>query len=145
MAREGRRPRRDRAASGLAQPAFARLRNPFAPFEIVSADQIEAIHVASLRVLAEIGMNFLLPEARAILAAAGCEVEPAGPRVRFDPAFVEERIKTAPATFTLHARNPERDVTIGLFATQIAWGLGLWALGAAGWWSAARALSVQGG
>jgi trimethylamine--corrinoid protein Co-methyltransferase len=113
MAREGRRPRRDRAASGLAQRPFARLRNPFAPFEIMSADQIEAIHAASLRVLAEIGMNFLSPEARAILADAGAEVEPTGPRVRFDPAFVEERIRTAPSVFTLHARNPERNATIG--------------------------------
>jgi trimethylamine---corrinoid protein Co-methyltransferase len=113
MAREGRRPRRDRAASGLAQSPFARLRNPFAPFELVSADQIEAIHAASLRVLAEIGMNFLLPEAQALLAEAGCEVEPSGPRVRFDPAFVEERIASAPAAFTLHARNPERDTRIG--------------------------------
>jgi trimethylamine--corrinoid protein Co-methyltransferase len=113
MAREGRRPRRDRAAIGLAQLPFKRLRNPFSPLEIVSADQIEAIHAASLRVLAEVGMNFLLPEARAVLAEAGCEVEPAGPRVRFDPAFVEERIRTAPCAFTLHARNPERDTRIG--------------------------------
>ncbi len=98
---------------GLAQLPFKRLRNPFAPFEVASADQIEAIHAASLRVLAEIGMNFLLPEARAILAEAGCEVEPAGPRVRFDPAFVEARIKTAPSAFTLHARNSERSTRIG--------------------------------
>jgi trimethylamine---corrinoid protein Co-methyltransferase len=113
MAREGRRPRRDRAAIGLAQPPFRRLRNSFPPFEIVSADQIEAIHAASLRVLAEIGMNFLLPEAREVLEAAGAEVEPAGPRVRFDPAFVEERIRTAPSAFALHARNPERSTRIG--------------------------------
>ena len=75
MARAGRRPRRDRAEIGLAQLPYMRLRNPFPPFEIVSADQVEAIHRASLRVLAEIGMNFLLDEARAILAAAGAEVE----------------------------------------------------------------------
>jgi|ERR671918_1442451 trimethylamine:corrinoid methyltransferase-like protein len=113
MARAGRRPRRNRAEIGLAQPPFQRLRNPFRPFEILSADQIEAIHAASLQVLAEIGMNFLLPEARAILAAAGADVEPAAARVRFDPAFVEERIRTAPSAFTLHARNPERTTRIG--------------------------------
>src|ERR671918_701045 len=113
MARAGRRPRRNRAEIGLAQPPFQRLRNPFRPFEILSADQIEAIHAASLQVLAEIGMNFLLPEARAILAAAGADVEPAAARVRFDPAFVEERIRTAPSAFTLHARNPERSTRIG--------------------------------
>jgi trimethylamine--corrinoid protein Co-methyltransferase len=113
MARAGRRPRRDRAEIGLAQLPFMRLRNPFAPFEIVSADQVEAIHAASLRVLAEIGMNFLLAEARSILAAAGADVERSGPCVRFDPAFIEERIRTAPSVFTLHARNPERSTRIG--------------------------------
>jgi trimethylamine--corrinoid protein Co-methyltransferase len=54
-----------------------------------------------------------LPEARAILAEAGCAVEPSGPRVRFDPAFIEERVRTAPSAFTMHARNPERSVRIG--------------------------------
>ena len=41
MAREGRRPRRDKGA-GLAQAPFRQLRNPYPPFEILSADQIEA-------------------------------------------------------------------------------------------------------
>ena len=59
MARAGRRPRRDRAG-GLIQSPPRQLRNPYAPFEILSGDQIEAIHHASLRVLAEIGVNFLL-------------------------------------------------------------------------------------
>src|SRR5690606_23194672 len=113
MARAGRRARRDRSEVGLAQPPFSPLRNRFAPFEILSADQIEAIHAASLQVLAEIGINFLLPEARTILAAAGAEVAGSGPRAPFDPAFVEERIATAPATFTLHARNPAHSVEIG--------------------------------
>ena len=112
MAREGRRGRRDKSA-GPAQAPFRHLRSPYPPFEILSADQIEAIHHASLRVLAEIGMNFLLDEARAILKAAGCAVEPAGTRVRFDPAWIEAQIATAPAAFTLHARNPERSVHIG--------------------------------
>jgi trimethylamine--corrinoid protein Co-methyltransferase len=113
MARAGRRPRRDRATAGLLQPPPRQLRNRYPPFEILSSDQIEAIHHASLEVLAEVGMNFLLEEARAILKDAGCAVDPSGPRVRFDPAFIEERIGTAPAAFTLHARNPERSVRIG--------------------------------
>ena len=112
MARAGRRPRRERTRA-RARRRRASCYNPYPPFEILSADQIEAIHHASLRVLAEIGVNFLLPEAREILRQAGAEVDPAGPRVRFDPAFVEERIATAPPQFTLHARNPERNVAIG--------------------------------
>jgi trimethylamine--corrinoid protein Co-methyltransferase len=112
MAREGRRPRRDKGA-GPAQAPFRPLRNPYPPFEILSADQIEAIHHASLQVLAEIGMNFLLADARQILKDAGCTVEPAGTRVRFDPAWIEAKVALAPAAFTLHARNPERSVHVG--------------------------------
>ena len=46
--------RRDRSqrTTGLRQLPFARIRNPYRPVELVSADQIEAIHAASLRLLA---------------------------------------------------------------------------------------------
>lgn len=106
---------RARAAgvAGIEQLPYAQLRNPFPPIEVASADQIEAIHQASMQVLQEIGMNFLLPEAREILAAAGADVRDGDPRVRFDPALVEELVARAPATFTLHARNPERNITYG--------------------------------
>jgi trimethylamine--corrinoid protein Co-methyltransferase len=33
--------------------------------------------------------------------------------VGFDAALIEERIRTAPSVFTLHARNPARSATIG--------------------------------
>ena len=52
-----RRPRR--AAPGLQQLPWRRLTNPFRPVEILSADQVETIHRASLRVLAEIGVEVL--------------------------------------------------------------------------------------
>jgi trimethylamine--corrinoid protein Co-methyltransferase len=84
-----------------------------APTELLSADELESIHTASLRVLAEIGMDFLDEGARDVLRTAGADVQPDSQRVRFDPAMVEEKIKTAPATFTLHATNPEHDLEIG--------------------------------
>ncbi len=111
MTRRSRRARRERRAPGLTQLPFRRLENRYPPFEILSADEVESIHLASLRVLRDTGMNFLLPQARDVLAAAGAEVD--GPRVRFDPALIEEKIALAPAEFTLHARNPERNVRMG--------------------------------
>ena len=36
-----------------------------------------------------------------------------GDRVRFDPELVQQLVATAPAEFTLHAPNPERDLHIG--------------------------------
>jgi trimethylamine--corrinoid protein Co-methyltransferase len=85
----------------------------YAPTEVVSADELESIHEASLRVLEEIGMDFLDAGARELLIDAGATVEPGTERVRFDPAMVTERIRTAPSSFTLHARNPAHDLHIG--------------------------------
>src|SRR5215212_11562417 len=83
------------------------------PTEVVSADELESIHVASLRFLQEIGMDFLDPGARDLLKAAGANVDADSQRVRFDPEFVTERIKTAPSTFVLHSWNPARDLQMG--------------------------------
>lgn len=58
-------------------------------------------------------MDFLNPEARRLLAEAGARVDPDSERVRFDPDFIEEKITTAPSEFTLHARNPERNLRMG--------------------------------
>ncbi len=110
--REGGR-RRGAAGAGRSVPQLPRrkARRLFPPTELISQDQVEAIHLASLRVLAEIGMDFLLPEARQLLKSRGAEVE--GERVRFPPGLIEEAIASAPARFTLHARNPENDTEIG--------------------------------
>jgi fibronectin type 3 domain-containing protein len=55
-------------------------------------------------------MDFLDDGARDLLKGAGADVRADSPRVRFDPAMVEERIRTAPSTFTLHGPNPEHDI-----------------------------------
>jgi trimethylamine--corrinoid protein Co-methyltransferase len=83
------------------------------PTEVVSADELEAIHVASLRILRDTGIDFLDPESRQLLRAAGADVAHDGARVRFDPDFVKERIATAPPEFRLHSWNPERTVVVG--------------------------------
>jgi trimethylamine--corrinoid protein Co-methyltransferase len=112
-----RRPRRSRTAS---TPQLPRRRSErlFPPMTIVSADEVEAIHRASLDVLEEIGMDFTLPEARDMLKAAGARID--GERVRFDRGMVEETIRTAPERFTLHARNAANHLPIG--GNMMVWG-----------------------
>jgi hypothetical protein len=97
------------AAAALPQPAVPqlprrKLKRLFPAMEIVSADELELIHHASLKVLSEIGMDFTLPEARDMLKKAGARVE--GERVRFDPAMIEELISTVPSEFTFHRGTP---------------------------------------
>jgi len=98
---------------GVPQLPFRTLVNPFTPLEVLSADQVEEIHQASLRILAEVGVEVLGDRAIDHLAAAGGTVDRGTRRVRLDPGFVEEAIATAPAEFTLHARNPDRNVVLG--------------------------------
>jgi trimethylamine--corrinoid protein Co-methyltransferase len=107
--------RRHRPAAGetVVQLPFQQLRNPYPPMEIISADELESIHEASLELLERVGINFLLPEARDILAAAGADVEKDGMRVRFDRELVMSHIAHIPSEFTLHARNPEHSLVFG--------------------------------
>ena len=107
------RRRERRAGGGITQLPFRSLTNPFRPLEVLSADHVEEIHRTSLRILAEVGVELLGDRAIDFLAGAGATVDRANRRVRLDPALVEERIATAPPEFTLHARNPERDVLLG--------------------------------
>ncbi|MGI9413421.1 MAG: trimethylamine methyltransferase family protein, partial [Hyphomicrobiales bacterium] len=104
----GRRGGRGRARAGAAntieQMPWQQPRIPFQPLALLSEDHIEAIHTTSLDVLEEIGMDFLLPEARDLLKKAGADVDPNSERVRFDRGLIEDAIKTAPAEVTMHAR-----------------------------------------
>ncbi|WP_128292655.1 trimethylamine methyltransferase family protein [Afifella aestuarii] len=70
-------------------------------------------------VLEEIGIEFREdPEALEMWREAGADVS--GERVRFPKGLCRELLKTAPQTFTQHARNPERSVEIGGKATVFA-------------------------
>ncbi|MDP6215496.1 MAG: trimethylamine methyltransferase family protein, partial [Acidimicrobiales bacterium] len=110
--RRGRLSSRARARDVIAeQPPWEQPRMRLDPIRAVSDDELEAIHQASLRVLAETGIDFLDDTARRQLAEAGADVD--GDRVRFDPQLVGELISTAPHQFTLHGRDPIRDLVLG--------------------------------
>ena len=66
-----------------------------------------------MRVLEEIGIEFLHDEARQILGEAGCTVSADSSNVRMDRDFVMEQVQKAPAKFEITPRNPERKVTFG--------------------------------
>jgi trimethylamine---corrinoid protein Co-methyltransferase len=115
-ARGGRRGRAERAGRESAAASVAARRQPRLPFQpvaVISGDELEAIHSAALTILEEIGMDFLHPEARDMLRSAGATVDANSERVRFDRGMVEQSIGLAPRHFTLHGRNPARDVVIG--------------------------------
>ena len=101
----------DAAHQPINQLPWGQPRLTLEPSRIVSADQLEAIHLQSLRVLQEIGMDVLYPEARDILKSAGASV--AGERVRIGRDIIAHALTTPPAEFTFHARNPAHNIQIG--------------------------------
>ncbi len=103
--------RATRSMTDIAQAPFGQRPRPYRPIEVISADQVAAIHDAALKVLSMLGLRVLDPGARERFRTAGAEV--AGETVRFDPGFVAERLQTVPQSFTLAARNPAHDLTIG--------------------------------
>ena len=112
MAR-ARNSRRARETQAFPQPPWSRLANPYRPIEVIDAEGVEAIHHASMRVLEEFGIEFLSDDALRRLDDAGADVDHDTRLVRFDRALIAELVARAPEVFTLHARNPARDVSLG--------------------------------
>lgn len=113
--RTGRRGRRGGDASPPPTRAvdYRHLQNPMAPQTVYSADQVEAIHTAALRVLREIGVRVLLPEARSLLHAAGAQVDEASGMTRLPGEVVEAAAARAPSEFRLHGADESSTQTLG--------------------------------
>ena len=86
-------------------------------YDILSEESLVAIEKTADRILAEIGIE-LRDDAPTmqLYKAAGAEVTPQTEgvwRVKFPPGMLRDILKSAPAVFTQHARNPANNVRIG--------------------------------
>ena len=97
----------------LAQLPWSEVDNPYAPMEVLSADQLEAIHLTSLRILEDLGMQVLSPRALSVFQSAGAQVDAAASTVRVDRALVQSALDAAPKSFVLTPRNTAKRVTLG--------------------------------
>ncbi|KAB2950725.1 MAG: trimethylamine methyltransferase family protein [Rhizobiaceae bacterium] len=107
--------RRNRTGEeGARRPDYRRLKNPFLPQPVFSDDRVAAIHDTALRVLEELGMKVLLPEARALYRAAGALVDEATQMVRIGRDIVAAALAVAPRSFLARAGDPARDIAFEL-------------------------------
>ena len=104
---------RSAGQQGLPQLPWRTIENPYAPMEILSADQVEAIHATSLRVLEDLGIEVMSARALDLFRRAGATVDRDTMTVRIDRGMVEDALETAPERFTLTPRNPGRRLTMG--------------------------------
>jgi len=80
-------------------------------YEILSAEAMATLDRGWRRIVSEIGIEFLKPEALELFRAAGQTVE--GDNVKFDPDWILEQVAKAPREFDVQARNPANTVHIG--------------------------------
>ena len=114
------RPKRRRSGgrAGHARPAGAIQQMPWrlplnrdAPTEPLTEEGVQAIHDGAMRILEEIGIEFLNAEALEILREAGCIID--GENVRMGRDWVMEMVAKAPSQFDITPRNPDRKITLG--------------------------------
>ncbi len=80
---------------------------------VFSPADLEQIHLATLDVLWNIGLQVKSPHARGILGDNGCVVDNKTEIVKIPAHLVEDAIQSAPATYRAHAINPENDYVTG--------------------------------
>lgn len=116
MAEPAKRSRKDiRARRGrvIEQMDWRQLRNPYHPVKVITDDQLEALHQASLDILETLGIRVTLPEARENLRRAGALLDEDTLVVRLGRDIVEHALRSLPGSVTMTPRNAQRAVTIG--------------------------------
>ncbi len=102
--------RAERTAVSIESARFIERNIP--NFEILTEEALEIIEANAETVLEEIGVNFVEnPGALKRWKDAGADVQ--GERVHIPRGLARQLCATAPARFTQHARNPDRNVEIG--------------------------------
>ncbi|XXK32082.1 trimethylamine methyltransferase family protein [Rhodobacteraceae bacterium nBUS_24] len=100
-----------RGSAAIEQMPWRLPVNPDRPTEPLNEAGVAAIHDGAMRILEDIGIEFLNPEACEILRQAGCTVT--GENVRMGRDFVMEMVAKAPSQWTLTPRNPDRKLIVG--------------------------------
>ncbi|SMH50636.1 trimethylamine methyltransferase family protein [Mesorhizobium australicum] len=107
--RGARREQRSHGPRGLGRPYIVR---NIPTYDILGEESLIRIEETADRILAEIGIEFRDdPVALDHWRRAGAMVD--GVLVRFEPGMLREILRSAPASFIQHARNPARSVEIG--------------------------------
>lgn len=105
--------RQERSELPLAKMPYQPLRNPFPPMEIISGEELEKLHNASMHILETTGLDFTDAEALRLWEAVGAKVDHAKQHVWIERGLLLELIAKAPSQFIWRARNPEHNVIVG--------------------------------
>lgn len=100
-----------RGTAVIEQMPWRLPRNMDRPTEPLTEEGVQAVHDGAMRILEEIGIEILNPEALEIFREAGCIID--GENVRMGRDWIMEMVALAPSQFTMTPRDPERELIIG--------------------------------
>jgi trimethylamine--corrinoid protein Co-methyltransferase len=112
MKRQRRRSRKAASENSSSPPrshTYRQLKHPFEPQRVFSDDAIDRIHNNALRVIEELGIKMLHPEARRILKCAGARVDEQTQMVYIGREIIAEALSTAPRSFRMRAASASRE------------------------------------
>ncbi len=102
-----------KAVPKIEQLSFRHISNRFTPLTVLSEDEVEAIHEASLDVLEQVGVEIMSEAGRNLLKDAGAQLASTGDIVYIDRGLVQECLQTVRPSFCIHARNPKHNIEFG--------------------------------
>ncbi len=84
-----------------------------AKLSVLSRDEVEAIHGATVTLLDRVGVSVREPRAMRLLEQAGAIRDLDGERVRIPEHLLSEAVHGLPTAWTWHARDPKRSFRVG--------------------------------
>ena len=89
-------------------------------YRLLTAEQIQEIHLASLDLLESVGVRVLCEEGLQVLRDAGCQIS--GENIARIPGWlVEECIRSAPSRITIYNRKGEEAMRLEGASSTTAW------------------------
>jgi trimethylamine--corrinoid protein Co-methyltransferase len=86
--------------------------NPKLRLGILTPDEIQRLHAATLHIIEHVGVRFPSKRALEIWQAHGAQVDLEKQIVRAKPELIEAALKQAPPAYTLAARHPAQDLPL---------------------------------
>ncbi len=102
-----------RLSPKVEQLPLRRVSNRLAPLCVLSDDEVESIHNASLDVLEQVGVEVMSKAGCKLLADAGASVDKNTGVVRIDRELVNDCLSATRSSFRIHARNRAHDIEFG--------------------------------
>ncbi|WKZ34463.1 MAG: trimethylamine methyltransferase family protein [Anaerolineales bacterium] len=86
--------------------------NPKLKLEILTTEEVQKIHDATLHIIEHVGVKFPSKRALEIWEANGAKVDHEKKIVRVKPQVIEDALKKAPPAYKLAARDPQQDLQL---------------------------------